>query len=175
MSRRKNKVVPMIITVFIIVIIIYLFVNLEQPYIECSKTTTNDIGIQLQEVLVTQLDNNRIDDMELTRTIILPDAYLDDPDRYLNMIEFALEESYQYLGKDKVQFIKREDRLIATIHISDDETIILNNLEIFDNDGLEVKINPNTKSSDVVTLKIGDSYTEGEFMTHLKNNGYVCK
>ncbi len=175
MSRRKNKVVPMIITVFIIVVIIYLFVHLEQPYIECSRTTTNDIGIQLQEVLVAQLDNNRIDDMELTRTIILPDAYLNDSDRYLDSMESSLEESYQYLGKNKVQFTKREDRLIATIHISDDETIILNNLEFFDNNGLEVEINPNTKSSEVVTLKIGDSYTEGEFMTHLKNNGYVCK
>ena len=40
---------------------------------------------------------------------------------------------------------------------------------------LQIKINPNTKSSDVVTLSINDKYTEGELMTHLKNNGYVCK
>ena len=30
-------------------------------------------------------------------------------------------------------------------------------------------------SSDVVTLSVGDKYTEGEFITRMKNNGYVCK
>ena len=41
--------------------------------------------------------------------------------------------------------------------------------------GLQIKINPNTKSSEVVTLKIKDKYTEGEVMTKMKNSGYVCK
>ena len=55
------------------------------------------------------------------------------------------------------------------------ERIILNNIEFFDNDELQMKINSNTKSSDVVTLKINDKYTEGELMTRLKNNGYSCR
>ena len=48
-------------------------------------------------------------------------------------------------------------------------------IEFNDNDGLQIKINSNTKSSEVVTLKIGENYTQGQFMTRLKNNGYVCK
>jgi hypothetical protein len=38
-----------------------------------------------------------------------------------------------------------------------------------------MKINSNTRSSDVVTLSVGDKYTEGELITIMKNNGYVCK
>ena len=41
--------------------------------------------------------------------------------------------------------------------------------------GLQIKINPNTKGSEVVTLKIKDKYTEGEVMKKMKNSGYVCK
>ena len=42
-------------------------------------------------------------------------------------------------------------------------------------DDLETKINSNTKSTDIVVLKVGDNYTDGEFMKKLKNNGYSCK
>ena len=55
------------------------------------------------------------------------------------------------------------------------ETLILNNIEFTNEDDLQIKINANTKAKDVVTLKIKDAYTEGEFMTHMKNNGYSCK
>jgi hypothetical protein len=59
--------------------------------------------------------------------------------------------------------------------IDDNETLVLNNIEFFENEKLEIKINSNTRSSDVVTLSIGDKYTEGELMTKMKNNSYVCK
>ena len=48
------------------------------------------------------------------------------------------------------------------------------NTKIDNNGNIEVKINSNTKSNDVIALSIGDSYTEGELMTRLKNNGYLC-
>ena len=64
--------------------------------------------------------------------------------------------------------------MIAQVVVDDDETLILNNIEFTDDDDLQIKINSNTKAQDVVTLSIKDSYTEGEFMTHMKNNGYTC-
>ena len=60
--------------------------------------------------------------------------------------------------------------------LNNNQLILLDNISFIDNDGnIEVKINSNTKSNDVVALAIGDSYTEGELMTKLKNNGYSCK
>ena len=34
---------------------------------------------------------------------------------------------------------------------------------------------PEGQPCDVIALKVGDSYTDGEFMMHLKNKGYSCK
>ena len=112
--------------------------------------------------------------MVLVKTIILPDEYLVD-DNELDSIMFALEKSYQYLGTDKYTITKGKDRVTVKVEVEDNETLILNNIEFFDNDGLQMRINSNTKSSDVLTLKIDDDYSEGEFMTRLKNNGYSCK
>ena len=140
MREKKNRVFPIVIVVIMIVIIFYLIATAKQPYVECSKKSTNDLGITISENLTTSLDSNKISEMTLTKTIIFPDNYL-----------------------------------TVTVKAKNNETIILNNIEFYDNDGLQIKINPNTKSSDVVTLSINDKYTEGELMTHLKNNGYVCK
>lgn len=174
MRRSGSKLFPVIITVLIIMIIIYLISNAKQPYVECSKTKTDDLGITLKENLITTLDSNKISEMKFTRTIILPQKYLGS-DRYLNEIKFALEKSYEYLGDEVVKVTKDSDRIIVDIEIEHLETIILNNIEFFDNGGLEVKINPNTKSSGVITLSIKDKYSEGELMSRLKNNGYSCK
>ena len=61
------------------------------------------------------------------------------------------------------------------IVVDDNETLILNNIKFTNVEDLQIKINANTKAKDVVTLKIKDSYTEGEFMTRMRNNGYSCK
>ena len=174
MFSNKGKGLPIIITVFMIVVIIYLFATLEQPLVVCEKRSTNDLDIVVSEVLETTLDSNEIRKMVLVKTIILPEEYLVD-NTELDSIMFALEKSYQYLGDDKFTITKSEDRIIVRVEVEDDETLILNNIEFFDNDGLQMRINSNTKSSDVLTLKIDDDYTEGEFMTRLKNNGYHCK
>lgn len=174
MFSNKGKGLPIIITIFMIVVIIYLFATLEQPLVVCEKRSTNDLDIVVSEVLETTLDSNEIRKMVLVKTIILPDEYLVD-DTELDSIMFALEKSYQYLGDDKFTITKSEDRIIVRVEVEDDETLILNNIEFFDNDGLQMRINSNTKSSDVLTLRIDDDYTEGEFMTRLKNNGYHCK
>lgn len=173
MRSNKSKVFPIIITVLIIVIIIYLFATIKQPYVECRKISTDDLGIRIEEKLNTSLDGNKIAKMELVKTIILPDEYLDD-DTYLDSIRYSLKKSYEYLGEGKVTFSQLDDRIIAKVVIEDRETVILNNIEFLEVNGLQIKINSNTKSSGVVTLKVGDNYTEGELKTRMKNNGYVC-
>ena len=173
MFSSKGKGLPIIITVMLIAIIIYLFATVEQPLVVCEKKVKNDLDITVSEVLETTLDSNEIRKMVLVKTIILPDEYLGDNNQ-LDNIMFILDKSYEYLG-DKVTITKSKDRVVVKVVVEDEETIILNNIEFFDNEGLQMRINSNTKSSDVLTLRIDDNYTEGEFMTRLKNNGYHCK
>ena len=174
MFTSKGKGLPIIITIMLIVIIIYLFATVEQPLVVCEKKVTDDLDITVSEVLETTLDGKEIKKMVLVKTIILPDKYLVD-DNELDSIMFALEKSYKYLGEDKVLVTKGKRSVTVKVVVEDDETIILNNLEFFDNDGLQMRINSNTRSSEVLTLRVEDDYTEGEFMTRLKNNGYSCK
>lgn len=171
---KKNMIIPSIVTVLMLVVIIYLFASIKQPYVECSKRTTDSFGIVVNENLVITLSNNKISKMHVTKKIILPDKYLND-DSYLEEIKQALIKSYSYLSSDVVTISRGTNYLLVDINTLKDETIILNNISFIDVDGLQIKINPNTKSSEVVTLKIKDKYTEGEVMTKMKNSGYVCK
>ena len=174
MTKKRSMVFPTIITAIIIIIIIYLFATVKQPYVECSKKTVDDFGITIKEELKTELDSNKISKMTLSKTIILPDKYLSD-DKYLEAFKFAIKKSYEYLDDTDVKVTSGDNYILVTINASSKETLILNNIEFYENNGLQIKINPNTKSSDVVTLSIKDKYTEGELMTHMKNNGYTCK
>lgn len=90
-------------------------------------------------------------------------------------MRFIIENSYEYLPQKTVKITQDSDRIISRVVVDDDETIILNNIEFTNEDDLQIKINSNTKAQNVVTLSIGDSYSEGEFLTHMKNNGYSCK
>lgn len=171
---KKNMIIPSIVTVLMLVVIIYLFASIKQPYVECSKRTTDSLGIVVSENLVITLSNNKISKMHVTKKIILPDKYLND-DSYLEEIKQALIKSYSYLSSDVVTISRGTNYLLVDINTLKDETIILNNISFINADGLQIKINPNTKSSEVVTLKIKDKYTEGEVMTKMKNSGYVCK
>ena len=174
MMVKKGRIFPIIITLLLIIIIIYLFATIKQPYIECSKEITNDLAIQVSENIQVTLDGNKISSMDIKKTIILPEEYLKEEDHYLNSMKFILKESYAYLPKDSTTISQESDRIIAHVVVDNDETLILNNIEFTNDEKLELKINANTKAKDVVTLKINDSYSEGEFMTHMKNNGYSC-
>ena len=171
MSTKKNKTFPIVITSIIIMIIIYLFATVEQPYITCSKSTTNDLDIRVIEDINVTIDGNKIEEIDLTKAIVLPSNYLED-DIHLNSIKFSLKKHYEYF----VNYSVKDDRVVVNVLVDEDETLVLNNIEFFENDDkLEMKINSNTRSSDVVTLSVGDKYTEGELITRMKNNGYVCK
>ena len=175
MTFRQGRVFPIIVTVLLISIIIYLFATIKQPYVECIKTETTEQGIQIAENLKVTLSSNNIENMDLTKTIILPENDTEEENSYLDSIKFAIENSYEYLPKKAVEITRDSDRVIAHVVVDDNETLILNNIEFTNEDNLQIKINANTKAKDVVTLKIKDSYTEGELMTHMRNNGYSCK
>jgi hypothetical protein len=175
MKSKKSMIFPVILTALIIFIIAYLFANLKQPYIVCSNSTTSDNGlnITITENLNATLDSNKISKMELTKTIVFPSKY---SDKTVDGIKYALKQSYDYLPKKDVKITSSDNKIIVKIIVSDDETIILKNLSfVEDNGNLQAVIDVNTKSANVVTLKIGDSYSEGELMSHLKANGYSCK
>lgn len=174
MTLRRGRVFPIILTILLIIIIIYLFANIKQPYVVCTKETTNDLGIEINENIQVTLDGNKIQKMDLTKTLIFPEQYLKQEDNYLNSMHYIIENSYEYLPSDTVTIKQESDRIIANIVVDQDETVILNNIEFENIDDLQIKINSNTKAQDVVTLSINDNYTEGEFMTHMKNNGYTC-
>lgn len=173
MSDRTGRVFPIVLTLVIIVIIVYLFTTIKQPYVECSQSTTDDYDIVVKENIITTFSGNKINEMKVTKTIVLPDKYAKE--EYINSIKFSLEKSLDYLSDKSVKYEVFNNKIIVRIVVNKNETIILNNIEFIENDGLQVKVNSNTKSSDVITLKVGENYTQGQLMTRLKNNGYVCK
>lgn len=174
MNSYKSKFLPICITIVILVVMIWVFANIKQSNVNCSRKSTDNLNITIIEKLDTTLDGNKIGNMKLTKTIILPEKYLTEDDKYLDYIKSSIEKSYAYLGKGKVKFSKLTDRIIAYIDVNDKETLILNNISFSEENDLTIHINPNTKSNEVVTLKVSDNYTEGELMTLLKNNGYSC-
>ncbi len=172
MNTRKSMTLPIVLAVLIIAIIVYLFANIKQSEISCDKTKTFDGNVRLTERLLVVTDGKEINSMRLTKTIVLPDKYLKD-DHYLVGIKNALEKTLDYLG-DKVKYTIGNDRIIVTIEVDKNEILLLDNIEFINTDDLQIKINSNTKSSEVITLSVGDHYTDGELMTRLKNNGYSC-
>ena len=110
--------------------------------------------------------------LNVTKNVILPEKY--NKATYLNSIEFSLRNTLDYLD-NKVKYVVDGNTLSVRFSTDKKEVILLDNIEVINNGDLQVKINSNTKSSDVVTLSVGDNYTDGELMKHLKNNGYSCK
>ena len=173
MNTRKNKVFPIILTVIIISIIVYLFSNIKQPYVVCSKNTSFDKNIKYKEKVKTTLDNNKISKLEVEKKIVLPEELSDK--KHIKNIKLALKEAYKYLGKNHVKITNNENIIKVKINIDKHETVIINDININYNDDIVISIVSNTKSSDVVSLKIKDKYTEGSLITRLRNYGYSCK
>ena len=173
MATRKSMTLPIIITFLIIGIIVYLFATIKQTQVTCVKNNLFDDNIRVNEEVTAVIDNKRIDELSVTKTIILPEKYTKS-DTYLNSIKFSLEKTLDYLD-NKAKITIGEDRIIVNIKVKKDEVVLLNNISFNVNDDLEIEVDSNTKSSNVVTLSVGDNYTDVEFMKRLKNNGYTCK
>ena len=173
MNTRKNMTLPIVLTFIIIAIIVYLFANIEQSEVSCEKVKTFDGNVRLTERFVAVTDGKEIDSIRLTKVIVLPEKYLKD-DHYLTGIKNALSNTLEYLG-DNVKYTIGTDRITVEIEVEKDEILLLDNINFVTNEDLEIVINSNTKSSEVITLSVGDHYTDGELMTRFKNNGYNCK
>lgn len=170
MSNRKSMKLPVIITFIIIAVIVFLFTRIKQTEVVCEKTYNFDSGISLNEKVVATLDGKEINKLDVTKTIMLPEKYIKD-ENYVNDIKDSLDRTLSYLG-DKVNYSILDDRIIVEISVKTNEIVLLKNIKFEDK---KIVIDSNTKSSEVVTLAVGDDYTDGEFMKTLKGLGYSCK
>ena len=170
MSSRKSMRLPIIITFIIIAVMVYLFTRIKQTEVICEKTYNFDSGISLKEKVVATLDGKEIDKLDVTKTILLPEKYTKD-ESYIIDIKNNLDRTLSYLG-DKVNYSILDDRIVVEISVDKNEVVLLKNIKFEDKN---IVIDSNTKSSDVVTLTVGDDYTDGEFMKTLKGYGYSCK
>ena len=174
MTTRKSMKLPVVITFLFICIIVYLFMNLKQTVVICEKTTTFDSDIKLVETVVSDMDGKKITSINVTKKITIPERY-NRLDQTLKGIKNSLDYTTEYLG-DKATCVISGNSVILDITVSSNELVLLDNISFVDNEGeLGIQIDTNTKSSEVVALKVGDAYTDGELMMHLKNNGYSCK
>ena len=172
MGTRKSMTFPIIIALIFIVIIISLFVSIKQTEVVCSNSTSFDSGIKLNEKIVAEIDGKKISSMEVTKTIYLTDKYSDEES--VSKIMESLDRTLSYLG-DNVKYSVSDDKIVVTINVNKNEIVLLDNIDFSLKNNTFVNINSNTKSSDVITLRVGDSYTDGEFMQHMKSKGYSCK
>lgn len=172
MATRKSMTFPIIITFIFLIIIVYLFATLKQSTVTCDKTNSYDGNIRLKENLVVKTDGKKINSMFVQKTIILPEKFADEA--HLNSIKFALENTLEYLG-DKVKYSISDDRVIVKIEVHKNEILLLDNIDFVVNNDIQVKINSNTKSNELIALSIGDNYTDSDLMKKFKNRGYTCK
>jgi len=171
-NKKINVFMSLLIVIILIGIIIYLIANVKQPYVECNISHTDDLGIKIEEDVITTLSSRNISSLKVTKTITLPPKY--DTEANRNSIIYSLNNAFEYLGDDCS--IKEDDnKIIVKIETDSKVPIILDNISFSYTDSLALNINTNTKSSDVFTISVGDKYSEGELMVSLKNFGYSCK
>ena len=104
----------------------------------------------------------------------MADRYVNNSDS-IEEIKNVIKNTLDYLG-DNVTYSVLDDRIIIKINIKKNGLVLLDNINFVDNGGkIDVIIDTNTKSNNVVKLAIGDNYTDGELMQSLKNKGYSCK
>ena len=170
---KKSLFWPVMIGVVIIAIIIYLVANLKQPYVTCSIKNTNDVAT-IEEKILVSFNSDTIRDIKYDKTVYLSDTYRESINT--KSIKDSFDKAYNYLG-DSYSLRVDNDVIYVNINLDKKVPVILNNIEIYYNegDGIITKIETNTKASGATTLSVGDKYSEGQFMTKLKNKGYNCK
>ncbi len=172
MATRKSMTLPVVLAFIFIVIIVYLFTTIKQTEVVCDKTTIYDADVKVVEDVIVTLDGKEITNLNVTKKIVLPDEY--NNETTINGIRYSLEKTLNYLG-DRVEYTNTNYGLLVNIKIDDDKLVLLDNISFYENDNLEIKVESNTKNSNIVVLSVGDNYTDGELMKRLKNNGYSCK
>lgn len=174
MATRKSMKLPIIITFLFICIIVYLFMNIKQTVVVCQKVTSYDADIRLTEIVTSNMDGKKITSLNIEKTVTIPEKYA-KKEKALIGVKNSLDYTIEYLG-DKATCVISDNHVVAHIDVSNNELVLLDNISFYDNDGeIGININTNTKSSSVIALKVGDSYTDGELKMFLKNRGYSCK
>ena len=174
MSTRKSMRLPIIITFLFICIIVYLFMNIKQTVVVCEKETVYDSDIKLVETVTANMDGKKITSLDVVKKVVLPDKFAKKEEN-LNGIRNSIEYTIEYLD-DKASCKIADNSVVANIHVTEDELVLLDNVSFADNNGeVLVYIDTNTKSSNVISLKVGYNYTDGELMKYMKNKGYSCK
>jgi len=170
---KKKMLFPLIITSIFIIIMIYLIINIKQENITCIKETTDNLSINLEETIYVELKQNKISNMKLVKEINLPSNL--NKEENISKIKDELSYNYEYLGKDKLHFKINDNIITSIVEVNKNETLILDNISFSNDDNIfNIKINPNTKDENVITLKVGDEYLDGEFMIYMKSFGYKC-
>ena len=173
MKNRKSLFWPVMIGIVIIAIIIYLVASLEQPYVTCSIKHNND-GAIIEEKITTTFNSGVISSINYNKTITLTGKYQNVG--FSKSLKSSFDKAYNYLGD--AYSIKIDNNVVSVdIKLDKKVPIILDNIEVYYNEGegMVTKIQTNTKAPGVTTLSVGDKYSEGQFMTKLKNKGYSCK
>jgi hypothetical protein len=174
MVTRKSMKLPIVITFIFICIIVYLFMNIKQYVVVCEKTTSYDADIKLVETVTSNLDGKKITALNVVKKVTVPSKHAKQQEALIG-IRNSLDYTIEYLG-DKASCVIVDNHVIANIDVSNDELVLLDNISFVDNNGeIGVTIDTNTKSSNNIALKVGDSYTDGELKMYLKNHGYSCK
>ena len=172
MTSRKSITIPIVLTLIMIIIMVYFFANIRQTEVICSKYQVFSNDIHLNERIISKMDGKEITDITVKKEITLPEKYANDES--INTIYQRLNKTLEYLGK-QVEYAFDKNQITVTIETSKEEIILLDNISFPSSNNPEIKVNSNTKSNEVIPLKVGDAYTEGEFMKYMRSKGYNCK
>lgn len=174
MSSRKSIKMPIIITGITIIVLVFLFTNIKQTVVVCNKTTSYNSKVYLDETFTSQIDGKRITHLQVKKTI-----YFDSSYNYIeeSLVEYKdmFKEYTDYLGTNST-VISDNKKLVNNIELKNNQLVLLDNVSFYEDASyIHVKINPNTKSNNVIKLAVGDNYTDGELMHFFKSKGYSCK
>lgn len=173
MGTRKSLTLPIIITLVVIGVIVYLFASIKQTVVTCEKEFKFDSDVYLKETAVITLDKKKISKISVNKTIILPEKYTNEGN-YISNLTSRLHDTLEYLGDNAIYSIGN-DRIIVDINVSKDELVLLDNISFTVKDDLDMVINTNTKSKKSIVLTVGDTNTDGDIKNTLKKHGYSCK
>ena len=169
----NKKTFGLIIVSIIIIVVIYLFINIKQENVECIKSTTDELNINIVETLDLSIRNNIIDKMELYKQIILPNNL--NNQKNLDMIQEKLKYYNEYLGENNIKFRTKDNSITLVSSVKDKEILLLDNID-FENKGeLIMNINPNTTDDSIIRINNKDKYDSSEFMIYMKDKGYKCR
>jgi len=162
---------PIIFVFIFLIVIVSFFSSIKQKEITCKKEVDYFSKIQLKEYIVSNIERKKIKSMNIVKNI----SFMEKLSRKeMDQIIEKIHRTHNYLGK-KVKYTFGEDKIVIKINVSSNEVVLLDNIRFSEKKPVEIVVNTNTKSSDVLSLKVGDSYSEGEYMKRLKNRGYRCQ